>query len=146
MRQRKIIVENGGKHSGGCTALLYLPREKDGRGLRALETEYKVTKVKAAVRLYENKDPVMEMVREFEERAESLGHRSLLKDAATFAEELGVNLHLKHPVPLCAVNSGGIIPSHRVLKECVEEKLEREVRGLEWQGKLLMERNSDSQS
>ena len=45
------------------------------------------------------------------------------------------------------MNSGEIIPSHRVkevLKECVEEKLEREVRGLEWQGKLLIERKSDS--
>ena len=85
-------------------------------------------KVKAALRLYENKDHVMEMVREFEERAESLGHRSLVKDAAKFAEDLGVNLHLKHPDPVCAVNSREIIPSHRVkevLKECVEEKLER---------------------
>ena len=145
---RKIIVENGGKHPGGSTALLYLPREKGGRGLRAVETEYKVTKVKAALRLYENKDQVMEMVREFEERAESLGHRSLVKDAAKFAEDLGVNLHLKHPDPVCAVNSREIIPSHRVkevLKECVEEKLEREVRGLEWQGELLIDRKSDSQ-
>ena len=110
------------------------PREKGGRGLRAVETEYKVTKVKAALRLHENKDQVMEMVREFEERAESLGHRSLVKDATKFAEDLGVNLHLKHPEPVCAVNSGEIIPSYRVkevLKECVEEKLEREVRGLE---------------
>ena len=112
------------------------------------ETEYKVTKVKAALRLYENKDQVMEMVREFEERAESLGHRSLVKDATKFAEDLGVNLHLKHPEPVCAVKSGEIIPSHRVkevLKECVEEKLEKEVLGLEWQGKLLIERKSDSQ-
>ena len=31
-----------------------------------------MTRVKAAVRLYENKDPAMGMVREFEERAESL--------------------------------------------------------------------------
>ncbi|XP_044182725.1 uncharacterized protein LOC122963360, partial [Acropora millepora] len=88
------------------------------------------------------------MVWEFEERAESLGHRSLVKDAAKFAEDLGVNLHLKHPDPVCAVKSGEIIPSHRVkevLKECVEEKLEREVRGLEWQRKLLIERKSDSQ-
>ena len=46
---RKIIVENGGKHPCGSTALLYLPREKNGRGLRAMETEYKVTKVKATV-------------------------------------------------------------------------------------------------
>ena len=97
----RIIVENGGKHPGGSTALLNLPREKGGRGLRAVETEYKVTKVKAALRLYiyENKDQVMEMVREFEERTESLGHRLLVKDAAKFAEDLGVNLHLKHPDP-----------------------------------------------
>ena len=144
----KIIVKNGGKHPGDSTALVYLPREKDGRGFRAVKTEYKVTQVKTAIRLYENKDPAMGMVREFEERAESLGHRSLVKDAAKFAEDLGVNLHLKYPDPVCAMNSGGIIPSHRVkevLKEFVEEKFEREVRGLEWQGKLLTERKFDSQ-
>ena len=62
-----------------------------------METEYKVTKVKAALRLYENKDQVMEMVRELEERAESLGHRLLVKDAAKFAEDL----HFKHPDPVC---------------------------------------------
>ena len=145
---RKIIVENGGKHPGGSTSLLNLPREKGGRGLRAVETECKVTKIKAAVRLYENKDPAMEMVREFEERTESLGHSSLVKDAAKFAEDLGVNLHLTHPDPVCAMSNGGIIPSYRireVLKECVEKKLEKEVRGLEWQGKLLTERKSDLQ-
>ena len=146
---RKIIVENGGKHLGGSTSLLlYLPREKGGRGLPAVETKYKATKIKAAVRLYDNKDPAMETVREFEERAESLGHSSLVKDAAKFAEDLGVNLHLNHPDPVCAMSNGGIIPSYRakeVLKECVEEKLEREVRGLEWQEKLLTERKSDLQ-
>ena len=89
----KIIAENGEKHPGGSTALLYLPRENNGRGLRAVETEYKVTKVKATVRLYENKDPTMGIVREFEERAESPGHRSLVKDSAKFAEGLGVSLH-----------------------------------------------------
>ena len=68
---RKIIVENGGKHPGGSTALLHLPREQGGRGLRAVEMEYKVTKVKAAIRMYENQDPAMKMVREFDERAES---------------------------------------------------------------------------
>ena len=34
-----------------------------------------MTKVKAAVQLYENKDPAMEMVREFEEIAKSMGNR-----------------------------------------------------------------------
>ena len=146
--ERKIIVENSGKHPGGSTSLLYLPREKGGRSLRAAETEYKVTKIKAAVRLYENKDPAMEIVREFEERAELLGHSSLVKDAAKFAEDLGVNVHLNHPDPVCAISNGGTIPSYRVkevLNECVEKTFEKEVRGQEWQGKLLTERKSDLQ-
>ena len=36
-----------------------------------METEYKETKVKATVKLYQNRDPAMKMVREFEEQAES---------------------------------------------------------------------------
>ena len=105
--------------------------------------------VKAAVILSEKKDPAMRMVRKFEDIAESLEHRSFVKDAAKFAEDLGVNLHLKYSEPVCAMNSGGIIPSHHVkevLKECVVEKLKREVRGLERQGKLLIiERKFESQ-
>ena len=41
---------------------------KRGRGLHSVETEYKDTKVKAAVKLYQNRDPAMKMVREFEEQ------------------------------------------------------------------------------
>ena len=62
-RQRSAQDYRGERREtpGGSTALLYLPRENGGRGLRAVKTEYKVTKVKEAVRLYENKDPVKEM-------------------------------------------------------------------------------------
>ena len=48
---RYIVVENGGKHPSGSTAILYMSREKGGRGLRSMEVEYKVTKIKAAVKL-----------------------------------------------------------------------------------------------
>ena len=37
------------------------------------------------------------MAREFEERAEEMGRRSVVKEASGFAEELGVELHLEHP-------------------------------------------------
>ena len=76
---RKIVTEGGGKHPCGTTSLLYLPRDKGGRGLRSVETEYKETKVKAAVKLYHNRDPAMKMVREFEEQAESKGYQSMTK-------------------------------------------------------------------
>ena len=38
---RKIIVENGGKHPSGLTAILYMPREKGGRSLRPIEKRTK---------------------------------------------------------------------------------------------------------
>jgi len=94
---RKIIVENEGRHPCGSNALLYLPRNKGGRGLCLVEMEYKATKVKGAVRLYCNEDLAMKMVREFEERAEEMGRRSMVKEAFRFAEELGLELDLEHP-------------------------------------------------
>ena len=54
---RKIIVENGGKHPASCslTSLLYLPREKVGRGLPSVEHKYKITKIKSLLKLYQNR-------------------------------------------------------------------------------------------
>ena len=69
---------------------LYMSREKGGRGLRSIVEEYKVTKIKAAVQLYRNGDPAMAMVRRFEERVEELGHSSLVKEAAKYTEEMGL--------------------------------------------------------
>ena len=77
---RKIIIENGGRHPCGSTSILYLPREEGGRGLRSVEQEYQVTKVKVAVKLYRNDDQAMKMVRKFEERSEELGHRSVPRE------------------------------------------------------------------
>ena len=37
------------------------------------------------------------MVWGFEERAEEMGQRSVVKEASGFAEELGVEFHLEHP-------------------------------------------------
>ena len=61
-------------------------KKKGSRGLRSIEEEYKLTKIKAAVKLYGNGDPAMAMVREFEERAEELGHSSLVKETARYAD------------------------------------------------------------
>ena len=61
---RKIIVENGGKHPASLTSLLYLPREKGGRDLRSVEHEYKITKIKSLLKLYQNSDQTVEAVRD----------------------------------------------------------------------------------
>ena len=67
-----------------------------GRGLRSVEMEYKGTRFKGTVRLYCNQDPAIQMMWEFEERAEEMGRRSMVKEALRFAEELGVELNLEH--------------------------------------------------
>ena len=46
-----------------------------------------MTKIKAASTLYENSNASMNMVLEFERRAETLGHQSLVKEAVKYAEE-----------------------------------------------------------
>ena len=101
--------------------IFYLPRQKGGRGLLSVEMEYKATKVKGAVRLYCNGDPAIQMVREFDEREEEMGRRSVVKEASGFAEELGVELHLEHPRKV-----------KTELRKCRVEKLKEEVRSQRW--------------
>ena len=74
--------------------MFYLPRVVGGRGMKSVEHEYKVIKIKAAIKLYMNPDPMMRSVRVFEERAAESGFASLVKDAHRYAEELGTTLIL----------------------------------------------------
>ena len=39
---RKVVVVNAWKHLSGSTVILYMQREKGGRGLCSIEEEYKV--------------------------------------------------------------------------------------------------------
>ena len=42
--------------------------------------------MKATFNLYHNKDPAMKMVRDFEERAKSVGRQGLTKEAVAYAK------------------------------------------------------------
>ena len=110
---RKIIVENGGKHPASLTSLLYLPREKGGRGLRSVEHEYKITKIKSLLKLYQNSDQTVEAVREFEEHAMASGYQSLVKEAAKHAEELNITLQLDTLNPVCIRTEGKVVTTAR---------------------------------
>ena len=94
--------------------------------------EYKATKIKSAVRLYCNEDPAIQMVRAFEERAEEMGRRSMVKDAFRFAEELGIELNLEHSRTV-----------KTELRKCQIERLEEEVGNQRWQGSLVTTRLQD---
>ena len=66
---RKIISGSGGSHPRESIAALYLTRNNAGRGLKSVEEEHKDMKIKAAVKLYENTDPSMTTIMEFEEKS-----------------------------------------------------------------------------
>ena len=147
---RKIICENGGKHPLSLTAIMYLPREKGERGLRSVEREYKLTKIKAAIKLCQNMDPSMRAVQQFEERAVEKGHTSLMKEAHKFAEELGMSLSLEYPQPSCWSVSdpeteiqGPKVKKH--LKKADMEKLKEKIKEEKWHGRFLQARWQDSE-
>ena len=73
------MCESGGKHPLGLKVTVYLPRALGGRGMRSVEEEYKMTKIKSAIKLYSN-DSTMRLVRAFEENAAHQGHQSLVKE------------------------------------------------------------------
>ena len=79
---------------------MYLPRKLGGRGLKSLEEEYKLTKIKAAVKLYRNPDPVMQVDKRYKEKAEGSGLRALIEDAKKYAQELGLELNLSSHILL----------------------------------------------
>ncbi|XP_068707674.1 uncharacterized protein [Montipora foliosa] len=146
---RKIICENGGKNPLSSTAMLYLPRDKSGRGLRAFEQEYKLTKkIKSAIKLYENTDPTMRLVQKFEERASEKGSTSLVKEACKDAEELDTGFTLNYPNPSCSPRQAPDIEFlgknvKGYLRRTVTEKLQEEIESEQWHGRFLCARWQD---
>ena len=141
---RKIVCESGGKHPLGLKVTVYLPRALGGRGMRSVEEKYKMTKIKSAIKLYSNDNPTMSLVRAFEENAAHQGHQSLVKEARTFAEELGITLDLSFPHPKCRDNTDGAdVPENKIkrhLKKAALERRKTDVMEKRWQGKLLAAR------
>ena len=84
--------------------------------MRSVETEYKETKIKATVKLFQNRDsrPVIKMVRYFEKRVESVRLQSLMKEVVTYAEEFGLQLRLQYPDPACVTDEGVVIPGEKL--------------------------------
>ena len=123
-------MESDGKRLLGSTALVYL----------SVENEYKLTKIKAVIKLYRNTNPTIQLVRDFEERAVDQGHQSLVKEATKYANEVGISVHISHPHPTSSNNMAEEVLGQKVkkqLKTAVEDQLRDKIRGKKWQGKFL---------
>ena len=137
---RKILKENGGYHLMGTTDLVYLPRKFGGGRLKSVESTYKNIKVKTVIKVYANEDPTMRMVREFEEKCERNGRRSLKKDTERYASERRLYLKLNYPCPTANTEEGEELPGEKgrvMMRNKKEESRTEEVRQQKWKGKLI---------
>ena len=92
-------------------------KETGGRGLNPMEMKYKQTKVKATVKLYRNKDPSQQLVREFKGHTSKKGQKLLVKEAQCYANEMRISFELSHPQPVCKdMNGKDISCEKNVLK------------------------------
>ena len=122
-------MENGANHPLGSVVQLYISRKTGGRDLRSVKAECKSTKIKAAVKLFENSDTTMSAVRKFEEKAVHTGCRSIIKDAETYTSELHLTLTLQYTNPRATTEDGDEIGGKKLKNTLGEEK---------WQGKLTI--------
>ncbi|XP_068708027.1 uncharacterized protein [Montipora foliosa] len=144
---RKVMVENGGKHPAGSSALLSLPRAVGGRGMKSVETVYKVTKIKTALTIHGSTDPTVKLVKNWDENSASEGRHSVLEDAVKYAREFGLDLDLTKPTATCQVAStGDEISDNEVpdaLKKAITSRLQQEVMDQKRQGKITAARWED---
>lgn len=137
-----MIKESGGSRTSPSTELLYLPRTSGVRGLRSVESKCELTKVKAAVKLFSNRDDTMSMVGAFKEKCVQKGRRSLKNDATKYAAEMGISLELIYPDSEVYNEAGEKIKSEAVGKEWRKKeprKREQAIRDHHWQGKFFKE-------
>ena len=59
--------------------------------------------------LYSNNDQAIHLVRQVEEKAARTGRRSLIKDAESYAQQLGLRLELQYPQPVGVTETGTVL-------------------------------------
>ena len=79
----------------------------------------------------------MNLVRRIEERSDTLGHNSHIKEATHFSSSLGVELNLNYPTPSCCTEEVEVVEYSKIkqkLRGAQHEKLKEQVEGQNWQG------------
>ena len=93
---REVMNRNKAKYKLQINSSLYLRRDKGGRGLRNMEMNYKCTKIKTAIKVLQDNDPKMVLVRRFDMARKEKKRKSFINDAILYAKndfdsELNIN-------------------------------------------------------
>ena len=118
-----------------------------GKGLKSVETQYEMTEVETAIKLYTNRESTTELVRLFDEKCERNGRRSIVKDAKKYAEEMGLELSLSPGAVVTTTESNEDISSDKVGKTVqysVNAKRMDAIKDQKWLAKLIQTRWIDT--
>ena len=69
-----------------------------------------------------------------------LGHSSLIKEATKFSRDLGLELSLTYPTPMCCTEEGEVSKDSKIMQKvrsAQQKKLKDQVSGQAWQGKFI---------
>ena len=151
VREMDIAVRDnmnltGCKNSHLMNVVNYLPRNKGGRGLRSLETAYKSTKIKLAMKMIEDKDPRMVMVKTFHSNRLETSSFSIFKDARKYSQEMGLRIDFDaDAVTVVDYTNNERISSKlsQVIKSKVVIKAKEEILNSTWQGVNYKQREED---
>ena len=138
------------KIQANCT--LYLPRSQGGRGLKQAEIMYKITRIKAAMKLLTDDDPEMKIVAEFDKQRMKKKRSAISNDAVkyskddfnaefTFEENQFV---FEYGYPNNRKITSEIKVASKVLKSAIITNFEKELDKLTWQSVTIKQRKGDT--
>ena len=144
---RDSMNVTGSKHTNQMNAINYIPRIKGGRGLRSLEDSYKNTKIKLALKLVNDPDPRMEIVKAFHEKCMQTNSFSIFKDAERYAAEIGIKItNLEEKLVFVDSDENKVITEKSIsntLKTKRYRKYYSEIISSTWQGINFRQRIDD---
>ena len=149
---RDIMNRNKAKYKLQLNSILYLPRNKGGRGIKNMEITYKQLKVKSALKLVTETEPRIRIVRIYQENRIRKGRSSLLKDAKQYVKEdfdselitLEDTFEFKYKKHEEEVITQNIDCVKKLLKNINQKKLKQETLDASWQGVLMKIRDADA--
>ena len=148
---REVMNRNKAKYKLQINSSLYLRRDKGGRGLRNMEMNYKCTKIKTAIKVLQDNDPKMVLVRRFDMARKEKKRKSFINDAILYAKndfdsELNINQNeftfkFKKDENMETTSDYYVVAKY--LKEKQASNFEESLIRSTWQGLLIKERLSD---
>ena len=148
---RDVMNTQRAKYKLQINSNLYLPRCMGGRGLKELETSYKITRIKSAIKILLDTEPKMTLVKKFDMIRKCNKRSSFINDAIKFSkddfeadlEPLDGAFNFSYTENENTVTTSDIGVVAKVLKSKSRKGLLQKLCDATWQGVIMKQRMND---